>query len=560
MTDALGVNVKLALFQMNPLVGAPQTNLKKILVAAKSAHAQGADALIAPELAICGYLPKDLLFRGDMIGHTQLALQQLAQQTPLPVILGAPLPAGRPVGLPLTNSVVLCERDQVRPVAHKRLIPTYDIFDEWRYFRPGPQEGYGVVEIAGERLGITICEDAWNDPSFWPHHRYDEDPVAAVVAQDIVGVINVAASPFDEGKIRFRESLFKQLAQKHRLPFWVCGQTGAHDHLIFDGGSLVLNASGDIVGNAPAFEEHLLLSDFKEQKVSAQTSCPPLSRFEQLEHALCLGIRDYITKCGVKKVLVGLSGGIDSAVTAALAVKALGSENVMGVRMPSGYSSDHSLKDADDLAANLGIECQTVTIEPIVESLRAQLQPAFEHQPAHSADITDQNLQARARGIVLMGFSNRTGAMVLTTGNKSEVAVGYATLYGDMCGALAPIADVWKTDVYALANFMNKDAEIIPRSTIIKPPSAELKPGQTDQDSLLPYDILDAILQKYIEEELGFDLICSEVDCLDEEVEDVLRKVDRSEYKRWQSACILRVSKKAFGDGRRMPVAAGFKA
>jgi len=552
--------VKIGLFQMNPLVGAPQSNLKKILAAAEEAARAGADLLVAPELGICGYPPKDLLFRGDMIGQIQLALQHLAKQTPVPVLVGAPLPADLPVGFPLTNSVVLCSSAGVETVAHKRLIPTYDIFDEWRYFRPGPQEGVGILEIKGLRLGITVCEDAWNDSSFWPHHRYNEDPVAELAARGIDGMINIAASPFDEGKIRFRQSLFSQLAKTHQIPFWVCGQTGAHDHLIFDGGSLVIDAKGTVIGNAADFKEEIIYSTYETEVLKAESKCETPSRFELLENALCLGIRDYVRKCGASRVLVGLSGGIDSAVTAALAVKALGSENVIGVRMPSGYSSEHSLKDADDLATNLKMVCHTVQIEPVVESLRGQLAPSFEGAPAASEDITDQNLQARARGVVLMGFSNRLGAMVLTTGNKSEVAVGYATLYGDMCGALAPIADVWKTDVYALANFMNRNEEVIPRSTITKPPSAELKPGQTDQDSLLPYDLLDRILQMYVEEGLGFDLIASEIDCLEEELQQVLQMVDRSEYKRWQGACVLRVSKKSFGEGRRMPVAAGFKS
>ena len=552
--------MKIALFQMNPLVGDPQQNLKQLLEAAGKAAQAGADLLVSPELSICGYPPKDLLFRGDMIGQIQLALQHLAQKTPLPILVGAPLPTDLPVGYPLTNSVVLCSAEGVQTVAHKQLIPTYDIFDEWRYFRPGPSEGLGVVEINGFRLGITICEDAWNNASFWPQRRYAEDPVAALVAQGVDGLINVAASPFDEGKIQFRERLFSQMAQQHRCPVWVCGQTGAHDHLIFDGGSLVIDAQGDIVGDAPAFAPHLLVSSIEAGQLTADRQQRDMSRFANLEKALCLGIADYVRKCGGDKVLVGLSGGIDSAVTAALAVKALGTDRVVGVRMPSAYSSEHSLKDAEDLAQNLGMVCHTVQIEPVVTQLREQLALCFETAPPHSADITDQNLQARARGVILMGFSNRLGAMVLTTGNKSEVAVGYATLYGDMCGALAPIADVWKTDVYALANYMNREVEVIPRSTIIKPPSAELKPGQTDQDSLLPYDVLDRILQMYIEEQLGFDLIASEVDCLESDLEQVLKMVDRSEYKRWQSACVLRVSQKAFGEGRRMPVAAGFRA
>ena len=320
----------------------------------------------------------------------------------------------------------------------------------------------------------------------------------------------------------------------------------------------MIDAQGDIVGDAPAFAPHLLVSSIEAGQLTADGQQRDVSRFANLEKALCLGIADYVRKCGGDKVLVGLSGGISSAVTAALAVKALGADRVVGVRMPSAYSS--STPSRMLRTSPLGMVCHTVQIEPVVTQLREQLAPCFETAPPHSADITDQNLQARARGVILMGFSNRLGAMVLTTGNKSEVAVGYATLYGDMCGALAPIADVWKTDVYALANYMNREVEVIPRSTIIKPPSAELKPGQTDQDSLLPYDVLDRILQMYIEEQLGFDLIASEVDCLESDLEQVLKMVDRSEYKRWQSACVLRVSQKAFGEGRRMPVAAGFRA
>tara|TARA_B100000683_G_scaffold277436_1_gene335978 strand:+ start:3408 stop:5057 length:1650 start_codon:yes stop_codon:yes gene_type:complete len=549
--------LKLALFQLNPLVGAPETNVKRLLQAAHEAVAEGAELLVAPELAICGYLPKDLLFRADMTGQILLALQHLAQSSPLPILLGAPLTAGGPVGTPLTNSAVLCENGKVRPVAHKRLIPNYDIFDEKRYFEPGPTEGFGCIEIGGKKLGITICEDAWNDADYWPHHRYEEDPVARVMAQGVDAMLNLAASPFAENKHLFRERIFVHLAKKHQTPVYVCGQTGAHDHLIFDGGSLVIGADGQVQQRAPLFEEALLLVDTEED---SGTPLAHLDRFDNLEKALCLGIKDYVQKCGAHKVIVGLSGGIDSAVTAALAVKALGPERVTGVRMPSAYSSAHSLKDAEDLATFLGIECHTVAIEPVVESLRQQLAPAFEGGPPALADVTDQNLQARARGVILMGLSNRWGAMVLTTGNKSEVAVGYATLYGDMCGALAPIADVWKTDVYTLANFMNRHGEVIPTSTITKPPSAELKPGQVDQDSLPPYEILDDILRRYVEDGEGCDLILSEVDCDEEELRRILKLVDRSEYKRWQSACVLRVSPKAFGEGRRMPVAMDFRA
>ena len=549
--------MKIALFQMNPLVGAPETNVQALLRAASDAAQRGADLLVAPELAICGYNPKDYLFRADMTGQIQLALHHLAQATPVPVLLGAPLPAGRPVGLPLSNAAVLCQGGKVQTVAHKRLLPNYDIFEEPRYFEPGPVEGFGVLEFAGQKLGITICEDAWNDATFWPHPRYGEDPVERVMSAGVDAMINIAASPFSEGKPRFRERLFAHLAKKYQTPIYVCGQTGAHDHLIFDGGSIGINAAGEITHRAPLFQESLLVIDTGEKEPAPS---PTPDRFDCLEAALSLGISDYVKKCGARQVIVGLSGGIDSAVTAALAVKALGPENVLGVRMPSAYSSAHSLKDAEDLAHNLGIQCHTVAIEPVVESLRTQLTPAFEGAPEALADVTDQNLQARARGVVLMGLSNRHGAMVLTTGNKSEVAVGYATLYGDMCGALAPIADVWKTDVYALANFMNRNGDVIPSSTLTKPPSAELKPGQVDQDSLPPYETLDAVLRLFVEEGEGFDLILSEVDCPEEDLRRILGLVGRSEYKRWQSACVLRVSPKAFGDGRRMPVAAGFKA
>jgi NAD+ synthase (glutamine-hydrolysing) len=514
------------------------------------------DLVILPELFLCGYPPRDLLERHWFIQQSLEAIDQLralSQRYPeTGILVGAPLPTGRPTGKGLYNAALLICNGEVVFQQNKSLLPTYDVFDEARYFDPADQ--VAVVPFRGEMLGISICEDAWNDPELWLRVPYDADPIASLAAAGATLLINISASPFWVGKDTIRYRLLSNHARRHRLPFIFVNQVGANDELIFDGRSLVVNGSGQPVVIFPSFREEVQTVD--TQAMSPLPAYTPEPRLESIYQALVLGIRDYTRKTGFRQVVLGLSGGIDSSLTCCLAVDALGPENVLGVSMPSPYSSAGSIEDARQLAQNLGIRFLVIPITDIFNAYLDTLTPCFEGRPP---DVTEENIQSRIRGNILMALSNKFGYLVLTTGNKSELAVGYCTLYGDMSGGLAVIADLPKTVVYELARYVNREREIIPQACLTKPPSAELRPNQTDQDTLPPYNILDGILQLYIDEGKSLAEIVAQ-GYEQETVAWVLRAVDRNEYKRWQAPPGLKVTSKAFGMGRRMPVAARYSA
>jgi NAD+ synthase (glutamine-hydrolysing) len=517
------------------------------------------DLIVFPELFLTGYPPRDLLERAWFIQQGREAVEKLltlSRACPRRAILvGVPLPTGRPNGKGLYNAALLIQDGRVRFQQNKSLLPTYDVFDEARYFDPA--QTIATVALDDEILGITICEDAWTDPELWLRMPYDRDPVAELAAAGATVLINISASPFWAGKEQNRFRLVSGHAARHRLPFIFVNQVGANDELIFDGRSLAVDRAGRALAVFPAFREHVQTVDTglaSDDRTSPAYAPQPL--IESVYEALLLGIRDYARKTGFRQVVLGLSGGIDSAVVCALAVAALGRENVLGVTMPSRFSSGGSVADSQQLAANLGIRFLTIPIAEVHETYLKVLAPFFEGRPP---DIAEENIQARIRGNYLMALSNKFGYLVLTTGNKSELAVGYCTLYGDMSGGLAVIADVPKTMVYELARTINRNGEIIPDACLTKPPSAELRPNQTDQDTLPPYDILDGILQLYVDEGRSkAEIIAAGFD--PQTVAWVLRTVDRNEYKRWQAAPGLKVTSKAFGMGRRMPVAARYGA
>ena len=553
-------SVKLALAQINPTIGDFSGNIRKIVDTSHAADECGADLIIFPELAVCGYFPADLLEKPSFLARTQEALQQVAEEATtdrnVSVLCGCITAAPEASGKRVMNSAALLRRGRVEFVQSKMLLPYYDVFDEQRYFAPALSQG--IFPLTGERLGITICEDAWNDKDFWPQRLYPVDPVERLIQQGATIILNISASPFCRGKRQTREKMLSALAQRYGVPVVMVNQVGGNDSLIFDGSSLVIDADGKCVARGRSFREDLLLIETDALPVTA--SLPDWAGQDDaaIYEALVLGTRDYVRKCGFSKAIVGLSGGIDSALVATIAVEALGSENVLGVGMPSQYSSQGSIDDAQQLCRNLGMEWKLLPIGEIFKMHLAALQPMLRD---HAADVTEENLQSRIRGTLLMALSNKLSALVLTTGNKSEMATGYCTLYGDMVGALAVIADVYKTGVYRLAAHVNREREIIPENTINKPPSAELRPGQQDTDSLPPYEVLDPILEAYVEHYATGETIVkesekSEAGGLDLGlVRSVLRMVERSEYKRQQAAPVLKVTQKSFGSGRRFPIA-----
>jgi NAD+ synthase (glutamine-hydrolysing) len=543
--------MKIALAQINPTVGDIAGNCRKIGDFIDQAKARGAKVVVFPELSVIGYPPKDLLLKPRFVEDNIRGLEQIAARVSgIDAVVGYAERNTAPVGRPLHNAVAVLREGKIISRHFKTLLPTYDVFDESRYFEPGVDERQNIVNIAGRPMGLSICEDLWNDEKMVPRRLYHQNPIADLNTAGAQVMINASASPFVVGKHQFRVELFGSQVKQFGKPLVYVNQVGGNDELVFDGNSVVFDAKGNVIAQAKNFEEDLLLVDLQNPQTATHN---PASDLESMYKALVLGLRDYVRKCGFSTVVLGLSGGIDSAVTAALAVAALGKDKVVGVAMPSRFSSEHSIADAKKLAENLGIEFQIVPIGPIHDAYEETLTPYFQ---GRQRDVTEENLQARVRGAILMAFSNKFNHLLLTTGNKSELAVGYCTLYGDMCGGLAVISDVPKTSIYALSEFMNKQAgrDLIPRNSITKPPSAELRPNQTDQDSLPPYDLLDAILYRYIEEEKSAGEIVKEG--FDRPtVTRVIRLVDRSEYKRRQAAPGIKVTSRAFGFGRRMPIA-----
>lgn len=555
--------MRIALAQVNPVVGDIAGNLALHGRFIERARSAGAGLVVFPELSLIGYPPKDLLLKPQFVDDNLAAVQRVAAAAKgIHAIVGFAARNEQPVGRPLHNAVAVVRDGRVLSTHYKTLLPTYDVFDESRYFEPGPRsERNQLVEIAGVKVGLSICEDLWNDERLIARRLYHQNPIADLDAAGAEVMINCSASPFVLEKHDFRVKLFGEQARRFNNPLVYVNQVGGNDELIFDGNSCVFDAQGNRVANAADFEEDLLVVDFRGAGLqpampAERPSRAPTSGLESIYRALLLGLRDYVNKCGFRSVVLGLSGGIDSAVVCALAADALGNDRVVGVAMPSRYSSDHSVRDARQLAENLGIQFHVVPIGAAHEAYEAMLAPAF---VGREPDITEENLQARVRGATLMAFSNKFGHLLLTTGNKSEVAVGYCTLYGDMCGGLAVISDVPKTTVWELARWINRHhgREVIPVSSIEKVPSAELRPNQTDQDSLPPYDLLDAIIERYVEDEAGVHQIIDEgFDAAT--VKRVIRLIDRSEYKRRQAAPGLKVTSRAFGFGRRLPIAQNY--
>jgi len=542
--------VKIALAQINPTVGDFTGNLERIVAASRRAATQGARLTVFSELAICGYPPADFLEKPSFLARCRSAVDELAAATrelSTAVLAGVALPTDGGTGKPAVNAAVLLDGGHLLLEQHKRLLPFYDVFDEQRYFAPsGPQR---LVELDGVRLAITICEDAWNDKSFWPRRLYTVDPVEELMRQQPNVHINLSSSPFWHSKRAVRREMLAAIARRHGVPVLMCNQVGGNDSLIFDGSSLAMDGRGELIAQAASFAEDLVMVDPLN---ALALPSPQEDDTEAAYRALVLGTRDYVRKCGFQKVLVGLSGGIDSALVAAIAKEALGAENVLAVGMPSPYSSAGSIDDSRRLAANLGIRFEVIGISSIFEEFTRTLEPFF---AGMKAGITEENIQPRIRGTLLMALSNKFGALVLTTGNKSEMAVGYCTLYGDMVGALAVIGDLVKTRVYAVCRWLNRDREIIPQAILEKAPSAELRPGQKDTDSLPPYEVLDPILEAYVERYEPLDSIAKAHGFPLELVQQVVRLVERSEYKRQQAAPVLKVTSKSFGTGRRFPIA-----
>ncbi len=542
--------MKITLAQLNPIVGDVSGNLAKALGVLNEAG-PASDLIVFPELFLVGYPPRDLLEKPGFIDRVQQAVQELAERSrgypDTGVLVGAPRPTGRRSGKGLYNSAVLLHRGQVVFQRNKSLLPTYDVFDESRYFDPA--EEVTPFAFKDEVLGISICEDAWCDPELWCSHLYATDPIKELARNGATLMINISASPFQVGKEEVRYHLLNYHVQNHGKPFIYVNQIGGNDELVFDGESMALDAHGNLMAHLPAFRE--AVSTFEARVPGPPAPYVPPERIATVFEALVLGLKDYLRKCGFSRAVVGLSGGVDSAVTCCLACHALGRENVLGVLMPSPFTSKESIEDSRKLAQNLGVEVKLIPITPIYQCYRESLREPLQ---LDEIDVTLENIQARIRGNILMALSNKFGYMVLSTGNKSELAVGYCTLYGDMSGGLSVLADVPKTMVYELAHYLNRDREIIPREIILKAPSAELRPDQKDQDTLPPYEVLDRIMDYYLTERYSYkDIVHLGFD--PDTVRWVLRAIDQNEYKRRQAAPGLKITSKAFGMGRRIPIA-----
>jgi NAD+ synthase (glutamine-hydrolysing) len=542
--------VKIALGQINPTVGDFAGNAEKMIEFSHRAEAAGAGLILFPELAVCGYPPRDLVERASFVQHNRESLDRIAAETRgIAVICGLVTPAHAESGKSVMNSAALLKDGRVAFLQSKMLLPTYDVFDEMRNFAPAKSQL--LFPFCGKQMALTICEDAWNDKHFWNKRLYNFDPVEALVHGGGNFLLNISASPFWLGKRELRRDMLATIARSYKVPVAMVNQVGGNDSLVFDGSSLVFNPAGEVIAQGKSFEEDIVYfdSDQLTGEMHRQIEGEEASAYS----ALVLGTRDYVRKCGFSQVIVGLSGGIDSALTAAIATDALGAENVIGVGMPGPYSSTGSIDDARSLAENLGIRFELLCIGDIFESYKKTLAKVF---AGRKEDETEENIQSRARGTLLMALSNKFGAIVLSTGNKSELGVGYCTLYGDMVGGLAVISDVPKTLVYRLSHYVNSRRAVIPQASLEKPPSAELRPGQMDSDTLPPYAVLDAILEDYVEESHTADQIASERGFDVNLVRRVIRMVERSEYKRQQAAPGLKISEKAFGYGRRFPIAA----
>ncbi|MGB8731827.1 MAG: NAD+ synthase [Candidatus Sulfotelmatobacter sp.] len=542
--------MKIALGQINPTVGDFSGNAAKIVKFSRRAQASGAGLVLFPELSVCGYPPRDLVERYSFVARNQETVEQIAAETHgISVICGLVTPAESETGKSVMNSAALLQDGRVAFLQSKMLLPTYDVFDEMRNFAPAKSQS--LFSFCGNRVALTICEDAWNDKMFWPKRLYTVDPIESLVRAGGNIVLNISASPFWIGKREIRRDMLAAIARHHKVPVAMVNQVGGNDSLVFDGSSIVLNAEGKIIAQGSSFEEDLIF--FDSNALIGEMHQQMEGEDASVYAALVLGTRDYMRKCGFQKAIVGLSGGIDSALTAVIAADAVGSENVIGVGMPGPYSSPGSIEDARILAKNLGIRFELISIDGVFEAYQKALKEVFAGQ---KEDTTEENLQSRARGTLLMALSNKFGAIVLSTGNKSELGVGYCTLYGDMVGGLAVISDVPKTLVYRLSHYVNSRRPVIPQATLEKPPSAELRPDQKDSDSLPPYEILDAVLEDYVEDAHSVERIAADHGFDIEVVRRVVRMVDRAEYKRQQAAQGIKISPKAFGFGRRFPIAA----
>ena len=542
--------MKVALGQINPTVGDFQGNSAKMIDFARRAQAEGAGLILFPELSVCGYPPRDLVERSSFVAHNRAAIERIALETRgIAVICGLVTPAQAVTGKSVMNSAALLKDGKVAFLQSKMLLPTYDVFDEMRNFAPARSQV--LFPFCGKQMALTICEDAWNDKHFWNKRLYTFDPVEALIHAGGTFLLNISASPYWIGKADLRRDMLATIARNYKVPVAMVNQVGGNDSLIFDGSSVVFDPAGNLIAQGKSFEEDLLY--FDSDRLTGELREQLQSEEASAYAALVLGTRDYVHKCGFQQVIIGLSGGIDSALTAAIAADALGPENVIGVGMPGPYSSRGSIDDARALAENLGIRFELIPIQEIFESYRNSLKKVF---AGRKEDETEENIQARARGALLMALSNKFGAIVISTGNKSELAVGYCTLYGDMAGGLAAISDVPKTLVYRLSRYVNSRRQVIPKSTLEKPPSAELRPDQKDSDSLPPYEVLDQILEDYVEDSHSPEQIAADRGIELPLVHRVVRMVERSEYKRQQAAPGLKISAKAFGYGRRFPIAA----
>jgi len=546
--------VKIALGQINPTVGDFSGNAQKIIDFSHRAQKSGAGLILFPELSVCGYPPRDLVERASFVARNLETVERIAAETRgISVICGLVTPAHSDAGKAVMNSAAWLQDGKIALIQSKMLLPTYDVFDEMRNFAPAKSQQ--LFPFCGNRMALTICEDAWNDKQFWQKRLYTVDPVETLIQAGGNFVLNISASPFWIGKRELRRDMLASIARHHHVPVVLVNQIGGNDSLVFDGSSLVLNRDGEVVAQGCSFEEDLIY--FDSVSLTGEMHEQIAGEEASVYSALVLGTRDYIQKCGFRKAIVGLSGGIDSALTAVIAADAVGPENVIGVGMPGPYSSQGSIDDARMLAKNLNIRFELLSINPAYQAYRKILEPVFAGQ---KEDVTEENLQSRARGMLLMALSNKFGAIVLSTGNKSELGVGYCTLYGDMVGGLAVISDVPKTLVYRLSAYVNSQRAVIPHDTLVKPPSAELRPDQKDSDSLPPYEVLDAVLEDYVEDSHAPEKIAADRNIDIETVKRVIRMVDRAEYKRQQAAPGIKISPKAFGYGRRFPIAARSEA